>query len=188
MIKKAVLFCLVLSSSCLINASPSHYKFAVTELANRSAETILLQDYRKIQAVISSLKRKGLKEGLLIPFISTQKYHDQFIRDIPYIPQYALLVKAQDDTFGIWENETGIVYARVYEQGKNSPDDCLETILIKAEVLLRLKQSSSYSEQALARIIRFLLIIDHNGQLKIEHKQLTRASRQGNQDIHHDIL
>jgi len=131
-----------------------------------SATTETAAKFGKLQkklAKLACLKKIASGAALVVPKVSltSVKYHDQIIGDEPYFPDEALQLTVKDIEYAIWQDETGVMFARKFAPGMLR-GECLPQVLFKLPLIgpgPKINQSST-------RL--FALIVTQLGELELE--------------------
>lgn len=129
--------------------------YLITRVYNESARTAVLAKNTYTQPLeISANKYLDLALPIQVPVSSIQSYLQNFVfDDNHFVPNNALSIKTQAGEFKLWVNEDGIHVCK------------LET-----HVNLQQKERLCSHEQIshLGNNLRFLLLVDNNGLLKLQ--------------------
>ena len=139
---------------------------AIETVDNSSHTPVKIVGDGKVE-VIKALARKNLRKKFFIPFVSINAYRDQFLKDEPYTPEKALLVYTKSGTSALWEDETGIIIARVYKKGITSWSECIPTKLFRS-----INNDGNQSKSLLNKTISVLLLINAQDEIHLDELHL----------------
>lgn len=140
-----IFFCMSLFSAILVIAESK-----IVHISNVSQKQIVLN--QKI-CVGPGKINFSLDSGVRIPFISIERYKDNFLHDKPYFPESALIIETLQGRIALWQSEMGIMHS--LELSAHSYDECVPRQLISRKALA-------------ASLIRLLLIVDKQGNIALK--------------------
>lgn len=148
----------MLTGTALLSSASPVTQPHIVSIENRSSSPAEVKGYRRSDSIGRAI-HKQLDWPISIPFISIDRYRDQFIAGDPYFPQGALAITTLRGKHAIWRDETGIVCALEFVPGKLR-EDCTPIPLVK-----HFQEMLSHS---MIQSLMFVLSINKEGELSLE--------------------
>lgn len=144
---------------------PQHSEYIALRLSaiiNNSHKNINLPAHDV--ELTDNVKKVVFSKKINIPFISISEYIKEYTTSAQgraFIPKGALIIVVGERTFGIWENEKGVMYSPI---SQTEFDEETWPCTLFNSVNIHKPRTNSITS-----ILKLLLLIDKKGHLKLEN-------------------
>lgn len=128
------------------------YKLDIIKIKNLSKNHIRVNSGKANKTILYN--NHVIDHKLNIPFISVNDYIIEYITEKPFIPQKALKIETKKGSFGLWENEQGIMCS---PDIKSSRGEIIPKCIMEAF-------NTKLNKTKLKTIVPLMLIVDNNGK------------------------